>query len=250
MAGRTEARLALLFALAGLCSYILSLRAFTVPRELGTAEVFDLDDLPPPAPKPGWRERLFGQGGGGGGGGGDGELQTLLSQRVCGSPAVDGYAHVTPRCLVESPAAQWWNKTNPKPEDLDIHLERHADYDGLAVRWGIGHKKASLEECGEACRQHVPKGDGPYGWLPCNAFAWCGEETCWEPDAHEHHKGDCWLKFTEGPANPEVNMRGRIVGEQRKRHPGAPDWVPWHAGVLLPHGVDLRNGTWSPRYLW
>jgi len=40
--------------------------------------------------------------------------------------------------------------------------------------------------------------------LPCNAFAWCSEEECFEPDAHKHSKGDCWLKFTEGPAAPEV----------------------------------------------
>ena len=49
---------------------------------------------------------------------------------------------------------------------------------------------------------------------------------------------------------PEVNMRGRTSGEQRKRHPDAPERVQWHSGVLLPRGVDLRNGTWSPRYDW
>ncbi len=29
---------------------------------------------------------------------------------------------------------------------------------------------------------------------------------CFEPDAHHHTKGNCWLKFTEGPAAPEVGL--------------------------------------------
>ena len=28
--------------------------------------------------------------------------------RVCGSPAVDGYAHVKPDCLEASPTNKWW----------------------------------------------------------------------------------------------------------------------------------------------
>ena len=46
-----------------------------------------------------------------------------------------------------------------------------------------------------------------YAPLPCNAFAWCSEEVCFEPDAHKHSLGDCWLKFTEGPASPEVLLK-------------------------------------------
>ena len=48
---------------------------------------------------------------------------------------------------------------------------------------------------------------GPFEKLPCNAFAYCPDEVCFEPDAHHHTKGDCWLKFTEGPAAPEVRRR-------------------------------------------
>ena len=73
---------------------------------------------------------------------------------------------------------------------------------------------------------------------------------CFEPDAHKHTLGDCWLKFTEAPASPEVNMRGRISNDQRARHPTAPEFVQWHSGVLLPPGVQLTNGSWSPRYQW
>lgn len=178
-------------------------------------------------------------------------LQFLLSTRVCGSPAVDGYAHVEPDCLKRSPTAQWWAKQNPQPEDLDIHIERRADYDGLAVAWGIDNKKQSAEECAEACLLHKPNPDDDYfGSLPCNSFVWCSAAVCFEPDAHKHTQGDCWLKFTEAPASPEVNMRGRISQAQRDRHPSAPALVQWEAGVILPHGVELTNGTYSPRYNW
>ncbi|KAL4430553.1 hypothetical protein ABPG77_005793 [Micractinium sp. CCAP 211/92] len=178
------------------------------------------------------------------------KVQQLLETRVCGSPAVDGYAHVEPPCLEGSPTNKWWQENKPRPDDLDIWIEREADYDGLAVGWGIGNTKASIEECAEACRQHVPEGDGPFGKLPCNAFAWCSAEHCFEPDAHKHGKGDCWLKFTEAPASPEVNMRGALSRAMRQRHPDAPERVQWHAGVLLPHGVKLTNGSWSPRHDW
>ncbi|KAL4858198.1 hypothetical protein ACK3TF_001688 [Chlorella vulgaris] len=186
------------------------------------------------------------------GGGGNKEWQALLETRVCGSPAVDGYAHVKPECLEGSPTNQWWQQHKPTPDDLDVHIERAADYDGLAVGWGIGNTKASIEECAEACRQHIPKGPsiGPFGNLPCNAFAFCAFDTCFEPDAHSHGKGDCWLKFTEAPASPEVNMRARLPLALQQRHPAAPKEVQWHAGVLLPHGVTLTNGSWSPRHSW
>ena len=44
--------------------------------------------------------------------------------------------------------------------------------------------------------------------LPCNTFTWCGEPAgCFEPDVHAHTFRDCWLKFTEAPAVPEVPPR-------------------------------------------
>lgn len=33
-------------------------------------------------------------------------MQLVLTQRVCGSPAVDGYTHVKPECLEASPTNQ------------------------------------------------------------------------------------------------------------------------------------------------
>lgn len=176
-----------------------------------------------------------------------------MSSRICGSPATDAYAHVDVACLRASPVARWWLDSRPSPQDLVAHIERRADYDGVAVAWGIGNKASSIEECAARCRDHVPP--DPYdtlgfGALPCNAFVYCTEEVCFEPDAHKHTKNDCWLKFTEAPADPEVNMRGTLHKEQRRRHANVPKKVQWHAGVLLPKGVILSNGTWSPRYEW
>lgn len=75
--------------------------------------------------------------------------------------------------------------------------------------WGRQtNKKPSAEACADACRRHEPPGDrgGPYGKLPCNAFTFCPVqfEQCFEADAHTHHGGDCWLKFTEVPEAPQV----------------------------------------------
>lgn len=183
----------------------------------------------------------------------DAALQLVFTTRVCGSPAVDGYVHVKRQCLRESPTAQWWYNAKPDPyKDLVTHIEQRADYDGLAVGWGIDNKKATVEECAEACRAHKmnPNDQVGFGALPCNAFAYCDADICFEPDAHKHSRGDCWLKFSEAVASPEVNMRGLISVAQRRRHADAPREVQWHAGVLLPRGVVMTNGTWSPRYDW
>ena len=79
---------------------------------------------------------------------------------MCGSPAVNGYADVKPECLEASPTAQWWAAAAPRPADLQVHIEKESDYDGLAVAWGIGNTQASVEACAEQCRRHVPAGDG------------------------------------------------------------------------------------------
>ncbi len=73
---------------------------------------------------------------------------------------------------------------------------------------------------------------------------------CFEPDAHNHTRGDCWLKFSEVPQSPEVNMRANYSEEFRRRHPSAPEQVGWTAGAVLPRGIALENGTWSPRAAW
>jgi hypothetical protein len=58
------------------------------------------------------------------------------------------YAHVKPECLYASPAAKWWQAWEAgggRREDLVVHIERNADFDGLAVAWGIGNTKVCCE---------------------------------------------------------------------------------------------------------
>ena len=59
-----------------------------------------------------------------------------------------------------------------------------------------------------------------YAPLPCNAFSFCPDERCWEPDMHKHGLGDCWLKFTEAPASPEVRsyLLPQNLGFRGSRH--------------------------------
>ena len=86
------------------------------------------------------------------------------------------YAHVVPQCLVDSPSAKWWSDweaSGGNPDDLVMHIERHADFDGLAVGWGIGNKKASVEECGEACRAHRRNPQGGRSDLRVGCFRFC-----------------------------------------------------------------------------
>lgn len=177
-------------------------------------------------------------------------------KRVCGSPAVDGYAHVDAKCLLASPTAVAWRALHPhggkSGEGLDCHTEENVSLDGLAVGWGIGNKKDSAEQCCQACRDHVPGPHvgGPFQDLPCNAWVFCPSDECFEADAHRHMRGDCWLKFTEAPQSPEVNARGAFPPEFRSRHSAAPAACPWTSGVLVPPGQAWTNGTWGPRAAW
>jgi hypothetical protein len=120
----------------------------------------------------------------------DPSLQILLETRVCGSPAVDGYEHVNASCLLASPTARWyadWTAAGHPPASLIAHLEAESDIDGIAVKWGIGNKFETPEECAADCWRHRPGAvEGPFSGLPCNAFSWCGAAVCFEPDAHNH----------------------------------------------------------------
>uniref|UniRef100_A0A7S0SFP9 Apple domain-containing protein n=1 Tax=Mantoniella antarctica TaxID=81844 RepID=A0A7S0SFP9_9CHLO len=143
-----------------------------------------------------------------------------------------------------------------------VWYEERASFDGLAVGWGIGNKKPTAKACAQACKAHKP-GPPNYGLfanLPCNAWVYCPltHEVCFEPDAHTHHAGDCWLKFTEVPEAIQVNQRGgndalemsRGGTPYNIRHPNAPAAVHWTSGVLLPAGWTPSNGTYGPRATW
>ena len=193
------------------------------------------------------------------------------ASRVCGSPAIDGYAHVDPECLERSPTAAAWRaaareavaagaKLSSAPYEHEIHTERHASYDGLAVAWGLTHMQPSAEACAAACAAHVPGpgggAQGPFRNLPCNVWVWCPSDfdACFEPDAHAHKPNNCWLKFSEAPEWPEVNQRGSMAElgfpEYRKKHTQAPELTQWVSGTVLPKGVPMTNGTWGPRAQW
>lgn len=89
-------------------------------------------------------------------------------ERECGSPAVDGYAHVNATCLETSSTSRLWQRLvdtrELRPEELDCNVEENVSIDGLAVAWGPFHKKNSWEECCEACKKHVPgpQHNGPF----------------------------------------------------------------------------------------
>jgi len=184
--------------------------------------------------------------------------------RECGSPAVDGYAKVNLTCMAASATAREYDASESGREKLRAHIEPHASYDGIAVRWGIGHVANTAEECAEKCRTHPikPNGTGTE-MFPCNVFVWCpkgeGIEECFEPDAHTHSPGDCWLKFSETPESVEVNQRGAndasgFVNKDgatfAQRHPKAPKMVHWTSGVLVPEGMEVTPGTLGPRATW
>ncbi|KAF8065837.1 wdr3 [Scenedesmus sp. PABB004] len=206
---------------------------------------------------------------GGAGGGGRGArppprrpadlaLQLLLETRVCGSPATEAYTKLNVTCLRASPTARWFAgaaSSRAARRALVVHAEVAASYDGIALVWGVGHKADGPQDCAARCWAHRPGPDGAAGGgvfadLPCNAWSFCAAEECFEPDAHHHTRGDCWLKFTEAPAAPEVNQRGALPAAMAARHPGAPRRAQWVSGVLLPPRVALTNGSWSPRADW
>ena len=182
--------------------------------------------------------------------------------RECGDPAVDGYARVDPKCLETSRTNREFDASPAARAALVAWYEPHASYDGLAVRWGIGHRAESARACASRCRDHAPglPDAGPFANLPCNAWVWCPTNIrrCFEPDAHTHGAGDCWLKFTETPESPQVNQRGANDDRRmdargtmyRSRHPDAPATTHWTSGVMLPPGQSPSNGTFGPRATW
>lgn len=73
-----------------------------------------------------------------------------LYERVCGSPAEDGYAHVDPTCLHNSPTAKWhadFIASGGKGEDLDVHAELAAEYDGVAGNSNSSQRGSGTPVC-------------------------------------------------------------------------------------------------------
>ena len=173
-----------------------------------------------------------------------------ISGLYCGSPAIDGYAHVNLTCLRESPTFQQWAEETHEgkvKEGRRVWVEKGVSYDGIGVKWGPHNKKVLAYECALDCLNFVP--DLNANQFPCNLFVYCPDDECFEPDAHTHTKGDCWLKFAERPHVPEINQRGTMYPEFRERHPGF-DHTQWISGAVLGDGVSMTKGRWGPRSAW
>ena len=104
------------------------------------------------------------------------------TSRACGSPAVGAYSKIPQGCMERSPTALRYAKALAAGTPLIGFTDLAADYDGLGVRWGIGHKKERWEDCEEACRafnRGALRG-GPFRGLPCNTWTWCSQKvrTC------------------------------------------------------------------------
>eukprot|EP00899_Mesostigma_viride_P001962 jgi/Mesvir1/11767/Mv00134-RA.1 len=151
--------------------------------------------------------------------------------------------------LFEDNKKRYLSPSTPKrdPSTLVCHMKENIDYDGYAVRWGIGHTTQTWQECSEACKKHTPE---PPHYFDCNIWVWCGKPRCFAPAAHEFTFGQCWLKHQDDPTHPHVNMVGRYSDEYRRTHPSAPEMVDWTAGVCLPSGTALGAGVPSSRSHW
>ena len=139
-------------------------------------------------------------------------------------------------------------KTEKTKMSASCHASESTDYDGYAVTWGSANVQASPEACCESCRAYEPRAPD---FFPCNVWVFCPKTGgCFAPAAGEFGYGQCWLKHQEEPTKPHVNARGAYAEEYRRTHPTAPETVDWVAGVLVPEGETVSNGTWSSRSHW
>eukprot|EP01060_Flectonema_neradi_P002837 TRINITY_DN11785_c0_g1_i1.p1 TRINITY_DN11785_c0_g1~~TRINITY_DN11785_c0_g1_i1.p1 ORF type:complete len:475 (+),score=66.64 TRINITY_DN11785_c0_g1_i1:101-1525(+) len=176
-------------------------------------------------------------------------------QRTCGSPATNAYENISNDCLVNSGTFKAYTEylKSRSASTMKCYKENHVSYDGVTVLWGIGNKKNTAEECALSCINYKPRPDVGVGSnLPCNEWVFCPKDSpvCFEPDAHTHTAGDCWLRFTEHPQSPEINMRGLLDAGFRKRHPTSPELTTWVSGVVLLPNTPITAGVWGPRALW
>eukprot|EP00955_Chlamydomonas_euryale_P037451 350767-Chlamydomonas_euryale.AAC.2 len=149
------------------------------------------------------------------------------------------YSHVDPKCLEESPTAKWWAeyfRRGFRQQDLVAHVEDRADFDGLAVKWGIGNKKASVEDCAAECLAHVP------GAIPGAAVAGTGgvqrvvlgfpePRPVPEPSVQRLHvvprRGVLRARCTHA-------HQGRLLAEVHRGARSARAQLPWRARPSVP----------------
>ncbi|KAH7654613.1 Ferritin-like protein [Dioscorea alata] len=115
-----------------------------------------------------------------------------------------------------------------RPIPPECHAERHTDYDGAAVRWGLTHHKETAADCCQACLDHAKRAKP--GESKCNIWVYCPSPSgCYSPDIYEHKHQECWLKQA---ATPRLNFKDKYSESYRNSHPTAPVIVPWLSGVV------------------
>ncbi|XP_039145835.1 uncharacterized protein LOC120283266 [Dioscorea cayenensis subsp. rotundata] len=115
-----------------------------------------------------------------------------------------------------------------RPIPPECHAERHTDYDGAAVRWGLTHHKETAADCCQACLDHAKRAKP--GEIKCNIWVYCPSPSgCYSPDIYEHKHQECWLKQA---ATPRLNFKDKYSESYRNSHPTAPVIVPWISGVV------------------
>lgn len=115
-----------------------------------------------------------------------------------------------------------------RPLPPECHVERHTDYGGAAVKWGLTHHKESAADCCQACLDQAKQAKP--GQIKCNIWVYCPSETgCFSPDIYEHKHQECWLKQAD---QPKTTFKDKYADWFRNSHPNAPLIVPWVSGVV------------------
>ena len=124
--------------------------------------------------------------------------------------------------------------------------EQHTDMAGNVIKFGVGHRAASAQDCCDKCathaQAHATKGRA------CNIWTFCGLPVCWGLDSGWNHTyGECWLKHQPRPERPEAGAYGAYPDGYRRKHRTAPELVQWMSGSLATTPTITVDG---PKWHW
>lgn len=162
------------------------------------------------------------------------ECDARRTRRCCGDGVCDGPETIS-NCFADCPGVTTTTQCDEEP---------HSDSGGGAVVFGIDHRKASAQECCDACQVHAQK----HPKRGCNSWVFCPLPVCWGLDTGWNHTfGECWLKYQADVTNPLYGQRGLYSEEYRRKHRsvrnGPPSHVPWTGGVI--GGAVDRTLRWT-----
>jgi hypothetical protein len=123
----------------------------------------------------------------------------------------------------------------PIPETC--YARNHADYDGQAVRWGLGNKVRSAAECCRQCQEFKVDASNKYH---CNVWVWCGDPSgeCWTADIHKHTTGG-WRPGARGARwTADIQQRGPTSAAASQRSSPASPAGPARAAQPSPRPVQ------------